>query len=52
MINDLPEESSYEDIEYHMYVLHKLREGMADAEAGRVYTQEEVEQYFRKWLVG
>ena len=50
MIQDLPENSSYEDIEYHMYVLHKLRGGIAAAERGEVYSQEEVEQYFSKWL--
>ena len=50
MVHRLPEDASFEDIQYHLFVLQKIERGLADAEAGRVVPQEEMEQRFAKWL--
>jgi len=46
----LPEDASLEDIQYHIYVRQKIEQGLADADAGRVLDQAEVERRLAKWL--
>ena len=46
----LPDDCTYEDIQYHLYVLEKIKNGLADAEAGRTMSQAEVESRVSKWL--
>jgi predicted transcriptional regulator len=50
MIERLPDDASLEDIQYHLYVLQKIEQGLDDLEAGRVVPQEEVERRLQKWL--
>lgn len=50
LLNDLPDDCTLEDVQYHLYVLEKVKRGLADVEAGRTYTQEEVEAHIaKKW---
>lgn len=50
LLNNLPDDCTLEDVQYHLYVLEKIKRGLADAEAGRTYTQEEVETHIaQKW---
>ncbi len=42
--------STLEDIQYHLYVLEKIKRGRADVEEGRVYTHAEAKQRLRRWL--
>ncbi len=50
LLGKLPNDCSLEDIQYHLYVLEKVRNGLevADTEGGIV--QEEVEARLSKWL--
>jgi predicted transcriptional regulator len=50
LIQRLPENCTIEDVQYHLYILEKIRCGVESAEAGRVKTQEEVEERFSEWL--
>jgi predicted transcriptional regulator len=50
LIERLPDDCTLEDVQYHLYVLEKIRSGIEDAETGRVETQEEVEAKFTEWL--
>jgi predicted transcriptional regulator len=50
LLDTLPQEASFEDIQYHIYVRQKIQQGMDDLEAGRVVSHEEVQQRFAKWL--
>jgi hypothetical protein len=52
LIQQLPEESSLEDIQYHLYVREKVERGLRDLKAKRVLTQKEVERRMAKWLKG
>lgn len=50
LLDQLPEDSSYEDIQYHIYVREKIQRSLDDVEAGRTLSQEEVEQRMARWL--
>ena len=50
ILTSLPEDSSLEDIQYHIYVRQKIEQGLADADAGRVLSHAQVEQRLAKWL--
>ncbi|MBI4470744.1 MAG: hypothetical protein HY650_15630 [Acidobacteria bacterium] len=51
LVQQLPDDCPLEDVQYHLYILEKIRRGLEDFEAGRVATQEEVEARFAPWLV-
>lgn len=50
LLAHLPETSTLEDIQYHVYVLEKIKRGQADIDGGRVHTHETAKQRLRKWL--
>jgi hypothetical protein len=50
LLHKLPEDSSVEDIQYHLYVLDKVRRGLEDARINGTLSQEEVEARLTKWL--
>lgn len=53
LLDRLPDDSSLEDILYHLYVVQAIERGLADAEAGRTISHEEVrERLHRKWVLG
>lgn len=41
--NHLPEQATFDDAMYALYVRQKLEKGLRDLDEGRTYTQEEVE---------
>ena len=50
LLKGLPDDSTLEEIQYHLYVRQKVQRGIQDVEEGRVYTQEEVEKRMAKWV--
>lgn len=50
LLNKLPDNSSVEDIQYHLYVLDKVRRGLEDARGNGTLSQEEMEARLSKWL--
>jgi len=50
MLNQIPEDATFEDIQYHIYVQEKIERGMKDIKEGRVLSQEEIERRMSKWL--
>jgi predicted transcriptional regulator len=50
VLDTLPEETSLEDIQYHLYVLQRVERGRQDIKAGRVIPQDEVERRMARWL--
>lgn len=50
ILEDLPEDISLEDIQYHLYVLQKIEHGLEDVEAGRTLSEEEFDLRMAKWL--
>jgi hypothetical protein len=49
-LNQRPENCSLEDIQYHLYVLDKVRSGIEDARQQGVLVEEEVEKRLTPWL--
>ena len=50
MLDTLPDQLTWEDLQYHIYVRQKIERGMRDVETGRTYSQEEVEKHV-EWLI-
>jgi predicted transcriptional regulator len=50
LLQELPDDATLEDIQYHIYVKQKIAQGLADVREGRVTSQEEVERRFSRWL--
>jgi len=50
MLDQLSDDVSFEDIQYHIYVREKIEHGLKDIEEGRVLNQEEIERRMSKWL--
>jgi hypothetical protein len=50
LIDHLPADSSIEDIQYHLYVLEKVRKGQQDIQNGNSFTSEEAKIRLNKWL--
>jgi hypothetical protein len=51
LIKELPDSSTFEEIQYHLYVRQKIQHGIEDIENGNVYTQAEMEKRMEKWRV-
>lgn len=50
LVNHLPENISIEDVQYHLYVLEKIRKGRDDISNGRHFTTEEAKERLSRWL--
>ena len=50
ILDELPDNASLEDIQYHIYVREKIERGLRDVEAGRVVDQAEAKRRMAKWL--
>lgn len=50
LLDRLPADSTYEDIQYHLYVVEKIRRGIDRAELEGTLSQDEVELKFGQWL--
>ena len=50
MLASLPEDASLEDIQYHLYVLEKVKRGVDRAEIEGTVSHEDVKQRLGKWL--
>jgi len=51
LLKELPDNSTLEEIQYHLYVRQKIQHGIKDVEEGRTYTQAEMEKRMEKWRV-
>ena len=50
LLSRLPDDCSLEDIQYHLYVIEKVRNWLEAAEAQGTIPQEDVERQLGKWL--
>ena len=51
MLQKLPDDCSIEDVQYHLYVLQKVRQGLEVANTKGTLSQAEVESLLSKWLI-
>lgn len=50
LLDKLPDDVSYEDVQYHIYVQQAVQRGLDAVDRGEVISQEEVEKRMTKWL--
>lgn len=50
LIKSLPDDSTLEDIHYHLYVREKVERGIQAIHEGRVVSQEDAEKKVQEWL--
>jgi len=52
LIDRLPDDATYEDIEYAIYVRREIELGLQEAESGQLLSQEEAEARILSWPIG
>ena len=50
LLDQLPNNSSFEDIQYHIYVREKIERGLEDVKKGHLLSQAEIERRTTRWL--
>ncbi len=50
LLDQLPADTTFEDIQYHIYVKEKILRGLGDAKEGRLIDEKEVEKRMARWL--
>ncbi len=51
IIKNLPDDTSFEDIQYHLFIAEKLMKSREQIKEGKVLTQDEVEKRLEKWII-
>lgn len=50
IIETMPDEFSVDGLIERLMILHKIEEGQRQAQAGKVYTEEQAKKKLEKWL--
>ncbi len=50
MLQKLPDDCSLEDIQYHLYVIGKIKNGVARAKTEGAISQQDAEKKLAKWI--
>jgi len=50
LLDTLPEETSFEDIQYHIYIQQAIQRGMDASARGELVEQDDIEKRMSKWL--
>ncbi|MCZ6769143.1 MAG: hypothetical protein O7D93_07845 [Acidobacteria bacterium] len=50
ILDQIPDDASLEDIQYHIYVCQKIERGLQDIDDGRVLSQEQIEKRMSRWI--
>ncbi len=48
-LNELPEDVTFEEIMYHLYVKQKILKGKKELKRGNTNSQEKIEDEVKKW---
>jgi hypothetical protein len=52
MVDELPDDATWEDMQYSIYVRERVERGRLEAARGQVVEQEEAEERMERWLDG
>lgn len=50
ILQQLPDDATLEDIQYHIYIRQKIDRGLQDVEGGKTLTEEEFDARMAEWL--
>lgn len=51
LLKKLPDDSTFEDIQYHLYVAEKIKKARQQIEEGKMISQKEAEKRLDKWIL-
>jgi len=51
LLEKLPDDCSIEDVQYHLYVVEKIQNGINRADQEGTVDQQEVERKFQQWTL-
>ncbi len=49
LLDSLPDQASYEDIQYHIYVQQKIDRGLEASDRGDFISDDEIERRIARW---
>ena len=49
LLDALPDDVTYEDVQYHLYVRQKIERSLRDIAEGRTSSADEVRERMRRW---
>ena len=50
MIESLPDDATWEDVQYSIYVRERIERGRGEAVEGKILEEDEVERRMKPWL--
>jgi len=50
MIESLPDDATWEDVQYSIYVRERIERGRSEAAGGKILEEDEVERRMKPWL--
>ena len=50
LLDQIPDDATFEDIQYHIYVREKIERGLENVKEGHVRSEEEMELIMKRWL--
>jgi predicted transcriptional regulator len=50
MLEALPDDATWEDVQHSIYVRERIERGRREAEDGKVLSQEEAERRMKRWI--
>jgi hypothetical protein len=50
LLKELPDNITYEDVQYHLYVLQKIERGLMESKSGKGYSTSEMKTKLGKWI--
>lgn len=50
VLRNLPDDCTVEDVQYHLFVMERIRSRLAQADNGNFVPHDEVEKRLAKWL--
>ena len=51
MISNLPDNATFQDIQYHLFVAEKLNKARNQIKEGKIHSKEAVEKMLEKWII-
>lgn len=50
LLDEIPDDASLEDIQYHLYVLERIERGLKESDEGQLLPEAEMDEWFARWL--
>ncbi|MGH9336676.1 MAG: hypothetical protein ACRD21_23295 [Vicinamibacteria bacterium] len=50
LLENLPDDCTMDEIQYHIYVRQRIEEARQEIRAGKILTTEEIEEDLARWL--